>query len=69
MEGFYTQEHCTIFGRNVWHYLAVLPIGQIHIIEYEGKDNAMHRTIIDESNSKAERLFKNTCKKMLEMKI
>ena len=66
MEGFYTQEHCTIYGRNVWHYLASLPIGQIHIVEYEGSDYAIHRTIIDESNQKAEKLFNRICRKMLK---
>lgn len=69
MEEFYTHEHCTIYGRNVLHYIAALPIGQIHIVEYEGKDMAVHRTIIDESNQKAERLFKRLCKKMLECEI
>ena len=66
MEGFYTQEHCTIYGHNVWHYLAALPIGNIHIIDYEGQGMRIVRTIIDEDNAKAERLFKRTCNKLLK---
>lgn len=66
MEGFYTQEHCTIYGHNVWHYLAALPIGNIHIIDYEGQGMRIVRTIIDEDNAKAERLFKRICNRLLK---
>lgn len=68
MEGFYTQEHCTIYGHQVWHYLAALPIGNIHIIDFEGKGFAISRTIIDEDNGKAERLFKRRCNELLNGK-
>ena len=63
---FYTQEHCTIYGHGVWHYLADLPIGHIHIIEYEGKGMEVVRTLIDGDNEKAEKLFKRICAKMLK---
>lgn len=68
MEGFCTKEHCTIYGHQVWHYMVALPIGNIHIIDYEGKGFAISRTIINEDNAKAERLFKRRCYDLLNFR-
>lgn len=53
----YTQQHSEVNGRNVWHYMIATPIGHIHVVEYEQRGKELARTLIDEDNDKAEKLF------------
>ena len=62
----YTQEHCTIYGRGVWHYLIDTFIGHIHVVEYEDKQMALQRFLINADNDKAEKKFQQICAKMLK---
>lgn len=64
----YLQEHAIINGRNVWHYLVDSSIGQINIIQAEGKDLMIHETITYNNYDKAEKLFKKRCQEMLNGK-
>ena len=64
----YQQEHATIFGRNVWHYLIDTAIGQIHVVQYEGRGTEIVEKIIMNDNDKAEKLFKKFCKDLLSGK-
>ena len=65
----YQQEHATIYGHGVWHYLIDTAIGQIHVVEYEGKGMELQRKIIEYDNSKAEKLFKRICTDILNGKV
>lgn len=58
---FYQQNHSTIDGRNIWHYLIVTPIGHIHVVQYEERSLELKRFIIDESLSKAEKKYTQIC--------
>ena len=64
----YMQEHATIYGHNVWHYLISSTIGDFHIVEVEGKDLELQRKIIENNNRKAELQFKRFCKELLDGK-
>lgn len=64
----YLQEHAVIFGHNVWHYMISSTIGNIHIVEVEGKGLAIQTKIIMDDNGKAERTFKRFCKELLDGK-
>ena len=66
---FYTQQHNTINGRGVWHYLIDTPIGHIHVVEYEQQSRELVRFIIDADNDKAERKFTSICKGILNGKL
>lgn len=66
---FYTQQHNIINGHGVWHYLVSTPIGDIHIVEWEGKGMELDRVIIYADNEKAERKFNAVCKAMLSGKM
>lgn len=63
----YQQEHATIFGRNIWHYLIDTAIGQIHVVQYETR-NEIHEQVIMNNNTKAEKVFKKFCKDLLDGK-
>lgn len=65
---FYEQEHCTIYGHGVWHYMIDCPIGHIHIVEWEGKGMQIFRKYY-ESNDAAEKYFQGICKKLLAGKL
>lgn len=67
--GFYTQEHATIYGRNVWHYLVDTPVGHYHIVQYEGKNMEIEEKVFPHNNSKAERAFKKICNDILNGKL
>ena len=64
--GFYTQEHATIYGHGVWHYLISTPIGDIHIVEWEGKGMGLERKLFDCDNSAAEKEFQKVAANMLK---
>ena len=64
----YEQEHATIYGHNVWHYLIDTPIGQIHVVDYEAQ-REIKRIIIDADNQKAEKTFKRICHQMTDGKF
>lgn len=66
---FYTQQHNTINGRSVWHYLLDTPIGHIHVVQYEALSEEIIRFIIDDDNDKAERKFASICKSILRGKL
>lgn len=65
----YIQEHATIYGHGVWHYMISSTIGDIHIVEYEGKGMGIETTLILADNQKAERLFKKYCNGILSGKL
>lgn len=65
----YEQQHNTINGRNIWHYLIDTPIGHIHVVQYEAPSEEIIRFIIDEDNDKAERKFASICKGILNGKL
>lgn len=65
----YTQQHNTINGRNIWHYLIDTPIGHIHVVQYEAPSMEITRFIIDADNVKAERKFASICKGILNGKL
>jgi len=62
----FEQEHCIIYGHNVWHYLICTTIGDFHIVEVEGKDMAIKTTVIENDNQKAEKLFQKHCNDLLK---
>ena len=64
----YQQEHANINGRGVWHYLIDTQIGQIHVVEYEGRGMEIKTHLILNDNDKAEKLFKKCCKDLLDGK-
>lgn len=55
--------------RNVWLYGIGLDIGDIYIVDYEQKDFAIKRTIIDQDKEKAMRIYKKRCSDMVNGKI
>lgn len=61
----YTQQHSTINGTGVWHYLIDTPICQIHVVEYEKPDKELKRIIIDGDNKAAERKYNCLCRAIL----
>lgn len=61
-----TLEHATIYGHGVWHYLISTTIGDIHVVEYEGKGMSLETKLILADKSKAEKMFKDICRKMLD---
>ena len=67
--GFFTQQHNTINGRNIWHYLLDTPIGHSHMVQYEERSMEITRFIIDADNAKAERKFASICKGILSGKL
>lgn len=64
----YTQEHATIYGHDVWHYLISSTIGDFHIVEVEGKGLEIQTKIFENDNHKAELQFKRFCKDLLDGK-
>ena len=67
--GFYQQNHSTINGRNVWHYLIITPIGYIHVVEYEQRSLEIKRFIIDGDLDKAEKKYEQICVGMAKGKL
>lgn len=65
----YQQEHATIYGHGVWHYLIDTPLGQYHIVQYEGKGMEIKETVIAHDNAKAERQFRKYCNDLLKGNI
>ena len=65
----YVQEHATIYGHDVWHYLISTTIGDIHVVEYDGKGMELNTTLILADNGKAEKLFKSIFNKILNGKL
>ncbi len=63
---FYTQNHSTINGRNIWLYLISCPIGNIYIVEYEKQNLELNRFLINESLQKAEKMYDNICVKIIK---
>ena len=61
----YEQQHSTINGFGVWHYLIDTPIGQFHVVEYEKPDKELKRIIIDGNNDLAERKYNSICRGIL----
>lgn len=62
----YQQEHATIYGRNVWHWLIDTAIGQIHVVQYEASYRGeIIEEVIRSNNAKAEKTFKRFCNKIL----
>lgn len=66
---FYEQNHSTINGRNVWHYLSCTPVGNYHLIHWEQKDLTIKEAIIVDDLDKAERKYSHICMQMLKGKI
>lgn len=64
----YLQEHATIYGHQIFHYLIASTIGNIHIVQYEGKGMELHETIVMNDYSRAEKLFKRYCRDMVDGK-
>ena len=65
----YTQQHSTINGYGIWHYMIDSPIGNIHIVEWESVGHELKRVIIDENNEKAEKKYNSILKKMIDGKF
>ena len=65
----YTQQHSTINGRGVWHYLIDTALGHIHVVEYEQLDRTLKRYIFDGDNERAEVRYRTVSKLMLCGKI
>ena len=61
----YQQEHAEIYGHGVWHYLIDCPIGQIHVVEYEGKGMEIVSKLFMNDNHAAEKMFQRYCKDLL----
>lgn len=61
----YTQNHSTINGFGVWHYLIETPIGYIHVVEYEKPDKELKRYIIDGDYEAAERKYNYICRAII----
>lgn len=68
MNQVYEQEHATIYGHNVWHYLDSTDIGNIHIVQVEAEGLQIKTDLIYWDNDKAERLFRKRCKELLSGK-
>ena len=65
----YTQNESKINGRGVWHYLIDMPVGQIHIIEYENPQKELVRHLIDGDLEKATAKYNAVCRNLLAGKI
>lgn len=65
----YTQEHATIYGHNVWHYLADTTIGQIHIVQYEARGMEINTKLFFNRNDLAEKEFRKCCNGLLNGKL
>ena len=65
----YQQNHSTINGRGVWHYLLDTSIGQINLVEYEQRDLTLKRYIIDWDYEKAEKKYDQLCIQMIKGNI
>lgn len=60
----YCQRENVINGRHVWLFLISTSIGNIAVVDYEGKDDpAITRKLFCESYEKAERYFESVCTK------
>ena len=65
----YRQNHSTINGRQIFHYLINTSIGQFNIIEYEQRDLALKRYIIDGDYEKSEKKYDQLCIQMIKGNI
>ena len=73
MDGFehwanlFCQRENVINGRHVWLFLISSSIGNIAIVDYEGKgDPAITRKLFAEDYEKAERYFETVCTKKVK---
>jgi len=58
----YCQRKCVIDGRHVWLYLIQSSIGNIAVVDYEGKsDPSITRKLFCDNYEKAERYFERIC--------
>lgn len=64
----YTQEHAEIRYRNVWHYIIETELGDIHMVQWERKDQSLDEAFMLNDNTKAVRKFKQICKDILDYK-
>ena len=55
-----------IDGRNVWLWLCETPIGDINVVQYEEKEQYITTFTYYNDASKAEKKFKQICKKIVE---
>lgn len=63
----YCQQETVINGRHVWLYLVSTSIGNICIVDYEGKTDPMiTRKVFTEDYDKAERYFQTICMKKVK---
>lgn len=65
---FTLMEHATIYGHNVYHYKIDTPIGDFHVVEWEGKGMGLDRKIFDQDNAAAEKEFQKVATNMLKGK-
>lgn len=65
----YQQEHATIYGRNVWHYLVCSDIGNIHAVQYEAQSFELTTKLYMDDNHKAEKEFRRLCNGILSGKL
>lgn len=65
----YQQNHSTINGRQIFHYMIDTSIGQLNIIEYEQNDLTLKRYIIDGNYEKAEKKYDQLCIQMIKGNI
>lgn len=59
-----TLAHSTVDGREVWLYQIVAPIGKIHVLDYQQKDQSIKRKLYDEQEGKADKDYVAIIKKM-----
>ena len=63
----YCQRENVINGRHIWFYLISSSIGNIAVVDYEGKDDpAITRKLFCEDYDKAERYFETICTKKIK---
>lgn len=63
----YCQRENVINGRHIWFYLISSSIGNIAVVDYEGKDDpAITRKLFCEDYEKAERYFETICTKKIK---
>lgn len=65
--GYFVQETACIYGHNIGHYLITCPLGNIHVVQWEGYCQKIERKYF-EDNNKAERYFKRICNQILNGK-
>jgi len=69
MENFFTQQESNLNGRKVWRYLAVTPIGNINIVQYECKTGEAKTFLYLEQLENAEKKYRQLVKGILNDKL